>query len=61
MKRSFVMKNGRVQIKEEVEQESYPVVPVGSKVDLIYRNDKIGFVERRSCAFLRDYIPGEFI
>jgi len=61
MGRSFVMRNGKPQIKEEeTEQENYAIVPIGSKQDLIFRADKMGFIERRSCAFIRDYIPGEF-
>lgn len=60
MGRSFVKKNGKLQIKEENEQENYPIVPIGSKQDLIFRSDKIGFIERGRCAFLREYIPGEY-
>jgi len=65
MGRSFVRRNGKVQIKdctvtEKLKNEQYNVIPVGSKLDQIYRNDKLGFIIRKSCAFVRDYIPGEF-
>lgn len=63
--RSFVKRNGKIQIVEEsivgeLKNEQYNVIPVGSKLDMIYRSDKIGFVLRGQCAFIRDYIPGEF-
>jgi hypothetical protein len=56
--RSFVKRNGKIEIKEEVEQED--IIPLGSKQDLIFRADKFGFIERGRCAFIREYIPGEF-
>jgi hypothetical protein len=60
--RSFVKRNGKIQIKEENEHLDghYNVVPVGSKADMIYRNDKLGFVLRGQCAFVREYIHGEY-
>lgn len=56
--RSFVRKNGKIEIKKAKEQ--YSVAPLGSKEDELFRADKMGFIQNQACAFLRDYVPGEF-
>lgn len=68
-KRAFVRKNGKLEIKQIVEQDNdTPTVENGRvtftsdiKAYQIYLADlKVMFVAEPSCAFLRKYIPGEF-
>lgn len=67
-KRTFVRKNGKLEIKLE-QDDNMPTVENGrinfaskdTKLYWIYLADlKAMFVDDQSCAFVRSYIPGEF-
>ena len=68
-KRSFVRKNGKLEIKEVVEQEDdMPTLENGRLIVSdhqhegyqIFIQDLRGIIEKRTCAFIRPYIPNEF-
>lgn len=69
-KRAFVRKNGKLEIKQVVEQDnSMPTVGNGrinfaskdTRIYQIYLADlKAMYVDDQACAFVRSYIPGEF-
>lgn len=67
--RSFTRKNGNLQIKQVVEQDDdMPTLENGrisvathaDKGYQVFLQDLRSIIEKRTCAFIRPYIPGEY-
>lgn len=68
--RTFVRKGGKLEIKKIVDEQNddMPSIENGRLIVADHRHegysifleDLRGIIERRACAFIRSYIPGEF-
>jgi hypothetical protein len=68
--RAFVRKNGKLEIKQVVEQDDSMTTVENGRIGFVSRDTKLYriylsdlkamLVDDPSCAFLRAYIPGEF-
>jgi len=66
--RSFVKKNGKLEIKKIAEQDDMPTIENGRLIVAnnqhqgyhIFVNDLRAIIGKETCALIRSYIPGEF-